>query len=94
MQLSAKGKFYIMHVITHISTSNHHRIPIHERVELPDELIPSDSRVEIDAKITAGKSCHQHNNKDGPLTHQGYFTAGKRLTAEELQSVQGRLWEE
>ncbi|KAL7968509.1 GTP cyclohydrolase N terminal domain-containing protein [Trichoderma sp. SZMC 28014] len=52
-------------------------IPIHERVELPDELIPADSRVEIDAKITAG-----------------YFTAGKRLTAEELQSVQGRLWED
>ncbi|GJN81135.1 hypothetical protein PLIIFM63780_004667 [Purpureocillium lilacinum] len=52
-------------------------IPIHERVELPDELIPADSRVEIDAKITAG-----------------YFTAGKRLTAEELQSVQGRMWEE
>lgn len=31
------------------------RIPIHERVELPDELIPADSRVEIDAKITAGR---------------------------------------
>jgi hypothetical protein len=37
--------------------SNYYRIPIHERVELPDELIPADSRVEIDAKITAGKSC-------------------------------------
>ncbi|PHH78621.1 hypothetical protein CDD80_6592 [Ophiocordyceps camponoti-rufipedis] len=42
-------------------------IPIHERVELPEDLMPADSRVEIDAKITAG-----------------YFTAGKRLTAEEL----------
>ncbi|RDA90367.1 hypothetical protein CP533_2932 [Ophiocordyceps camponoti-saundersi (nom. inval.)] len=52
-------------------------IPIHERVELPEELIPADSRVEIDAKITAG-----------------YFTAGKRLTAEELKSVQGRIWDE
>jgi len=52
-------------------------IPIHERVELPDELIPADSRVEIDAKITAG-----------------YFTAGKRLTADELSSVQGRMWED
>lgn len=31
------------------------RIPIHERVELPEELIPADSRVEIDAKITAGE---------------------------------------
>jgi hypothetical protein len=30
-------------------------IPIHERVELPEELIPADSRVEIDAKITAGR---------------------------------------
>ncbi|KAF7544975.1 hypothetical protein G7Z17_g9542 [Cylindrodendrum hubeiense] len=47
-------------------------IPIHERVELPEELIPADSRVEIDAKITAGK----------------------RMTAEELQAVQGRIWEE
>ncbi|WZH45173.1 GTP cyclohydrolase N terminal-domain-containing protein [Fusarium acuminatum] len=52
-------------------------IPIHERVELPEELIPADSRVEIDAKITAG-----------------YFTAGKRMTTEELQAVQGRMWEE
>ncbi|OAR01558.1 hypothetical protein LLEC1_05711 [Akanthomyces lecanii] len=52
-------------------------IPIHERVELPEELIPADSRVEIDAKITAG-----------------YFTAGKRLTSEQLESVQGRMWEE
>lgn len=30
-------------------------IPIHERVELPEDLIPADSRVEIDAKITAGE---------------------------------------
>lgn len=29
-------------------------IPIHERVPIPDELIPADSRVEIDAKIHAG----------------------------------------
>ena len=29
-------------------------IPIHERVEIPSELIPEDSRVEIDAKIHAG----------------------------------------
>ncbi|EEY13898.1 conserved hypothetical protein [Verticillium alfalfae VaMs.102] len=52
-------------------------IPIHERVELPEDLIPADSRVEIDAKITAG-----------------YFTAGKRMTEEELSAVQGRLWED
>ena len=29
-------------------------IPIHERVPIPDHLIPKDSRVEIDAKIHAG----------------------------------------
>ena len=29
-------------------------IPIHERVPIPDEMIPADSRVEIDAKIHAG----------------------------------------
>lgn len=35
-------------------------IPILERVELPESWIPADSRVEIDAKITAGKFCpHQ-----------------------------------
>ncbi|TLD11228.1 hypothetical protein PgNI_05998 [Pyricularia grisea] len=31
-------------------------IPIHERVELPESWIPADSRVEIDAKITAGRT--------------------------------------
>ena len=29
-------------------------IPIHERVPIPERLIPADSRVEIDAKIYAG----------------------------------------
>lgn len=29
-------------------------IPIHERIPIPDEMIPEDSRVEIDAKIQAG----------------------------------------
>ena len=29
-------------------------IPIIERVPIPDELIPEDSRVEIDAKIASG----------------------------------------
>lgn len=32
-------------------------IPIHERVPIPDEMIPADSRVEIDAKIHAGLVC-------------------------------------
>ena len=29
-------------------------IPIYDRVPIPDDLIPEDSRVEIDAKIHAG----------------------------------------
>jgi GTP cyclohydrolase II len=44
-----------MRVMDRDTFADHYRIPIHERVELPDELIPADSRVEIDAKITAGK---------------------------------------
>ncbi|KAI6090828.1 putative GTP cyclohydrolase II [Hypoxylon rubiginosum] len=52
-------------------------IPIHERVELPEDLMPADSRVEIDAKITAG-----------------YFTTGHRMTADELEAVRGRGWED
>ncbi|PQE16592.1 GTP cyclohydrolase II protein [Rutstroemia sp. NJR-2017a BBW] len=55
-------------------------IPIHERVELPESWIPADSRVEIDAKITAEA--------------QGYFTTGHRMTEEELAAVKGRSWEE
>ncbi|WEW56305.1 Putative GTP cyclohydrolase [Emydomyces testavorans] len=35
-------------------------IPIHERVPIPDELIPEDSRVEIDAKIHSGYCMSHH----------------------------------
>ncbi|KAI1339021.1 putative GTP cyclohydrolase II [Xylariaceae sp. FL0016] len=42
-------------------------IPIHERVELPDELIPADSRVEIDAKITAGYFTSGHRMTEDEL---------------------------
>lgn len=39
-------------------------IPIHERVPIPEEMIPEDSRVEIDAKIQAGycKSSPHHTD--------------------------------
>lgn len=37
-----------------VTLSKQNSIPIHERVELPESWIPADSRVEIDAKITAG----------------------------------------
>ncbi|OTA78840.1 hypothetical protein M434DRAFT_402169 [Hypoxylon sp. CO27-5] len=42
-------------------------IPIHERVELPEELIPADSRVEIDAKITAGYFTTGHRMTEDEL---------------------------
>ncbi|ETS76718.1 Uracil-regulated protein 1 [Pestalotiopsis fici W106-1] len=42
-------------------------IPIHERVELPEELIPEDSRVEIDAKITAGYFTTGHRMTEDEL---------------------------
>ncbi|KAK3325633.1 GTP cyclohydrolase N terminal-domain-containing protein [Apodospora peruviana] len=42
-------------------------IPIHERVELPEDLIPADSRVEIDAKITAGYFTTGHRMTDDEL---------------------------
>jgi GTP cyclohydrolase II len=42
-------------------------IPILERVPIPDELIPEDSRVEIDAKIHAGYCKHYPPNPFGSL---------------------------
>ncbi|KAK7749883.1 hypothetical protein SLS53_000465 [Cytospora paraplurivora] len=42
-------------------------IPIHERVELPESLIPADSRVEIDAKITAGYFTSGHRMTEDEL---------------------------
>lgn len=53
-------------------------IPIHERVEIPSEMMPEDSRVEIDAKIYAGY----------------YAGSNKVLTMEELEKVSGRVWED
>ncbi|TLD25626.1 hypothetical protein PspLS_05789 [Pyricularia sp. CBS 133598] len=42
-------------------------IPIHERVELPESWIPADSRVEIDAKITAGYFTTGHRMTESEL---------------------------
>ncbi|KAG9247890.1 GTP cyclohydrolase-like protein II [Calycina marina] len=42
-------------------------IPIHERVELPESWIPADSRVEIDAKITAGYFTKGHRMTEEEL---------------------------
>ena len=53
-------------------------IPIKERVPIPDELIPADSRVEIDAKIHAGYciilSVWSHSS--GQLTSNSYYAQG------------------
>jgi hypothetical protein len=78
-------------------------IPIHERVELPESWIPADSRVEIDAKITAGRLLHPPRYLPqwarylfviGLKFILGYFTTGHRMTEEELAAVKGRSWDE
>lgn len=53
-----KGELYLIYIRLAMLTT--HSIPILERVELPESWIPADSRVEIDAKITAGKLFHPH----------------------------------
>lgn len=70
-------------------------IPIHERIPIPDELIPEDSRVEIDAKIHAGycKPIDTYNTLHSLLTST-LVTTGKALTVEELSAVHGRAWED
>lgn len=61
MLLSARGKHAVPHSNMLLCDGRGDadisgcRIPIIERVELPESWIPADSRVEIDAKITAGK---------------------------------------
>lgn len=76
-------------------------IQILERVPIPDELIPEDSRVEIDAKIHAGY-CEQkmilHESfkcqYSGCSNFHDTVTTGKKLTTEELSLVQGRPWDD
>ena len=53
-------------------------MPILERVPIPDELVPADSRVEIDAKIGSGYCKTQENLN------------GQKLTL--LQSQQAKSW--
>lgn len=48
-------------------------IPIIKRYEIPDELMPSDSRVEIDAKIAAGYFSGTKKIVEADLVH----TVGK-----------------
>ena len=100
MLSSAKGEYNLHSVLLAESTNSDvvtpNSIPIHERVELPESWIPADSRVEIDAKITAGMVEPLLVPYRRVLTEfpSGYFTMGHRMTAEELKAVQGRIWEE
>ncbi|KAJ1957015.1 Uracil-regulated protein 1 [Linderina pennispora] len=52
-------------------------IEIVERVSIPEDRMPGDAKVEIEAKIA-----------------DGYFTTGAVPTADDLQAVKGRNWDE
>ena len=76
-------------------------IPIHERVPIPEDMIPEDSRVEIDAKIQAGYcklSCYRFRSRLSsmhPLTHiSPAVTTGHVMSMDELANVKGRGWED
>ncbi|KNZ55182.1 GTP cyclohydrolase II [Puccinia sorghi] len=62
-------------------------IPILLRKDIPEHLIPSDSRVEIDAKIAAGMF---------NLLEERYFSASKVVTEEDLKNTIGQRceWED
>lgn len=71
-------------------------ISIHERVPIPEELIPEDSRVEIDAKIHAGYCKHIDLNevmRRVTLTNAS-VTTGRVMSMAELSEVQGRAWDD
>ena len=70
-------------------------IPIRERVPIPEEMIPEDSRVEIDAKIFAGYCKHRGNDLRAMMMLTCVIvTTGKILTMEELEKVHGRAWDD
>lgn len=76
-------------------------ISIHERVPIPDDLIPEDSRVEIDAKIHAGycenisaiPDLGQTLSFTSRLTGLA-VTTGKVMNMAELSEVRGRAWDD
>ena len=49
-------------------------IEIAERVDIPDELIPADAKVEIDAKVYAG---YYAGNKEKKTFEQLAYTVGR-----------------
>jgi len=69
-------------------------IPIIERVPIPDDMIPEDSRVEIDAKIHAGYCKYAARIPSAGGANIFTVTNGKVLSLDELSQVQGRAWED
>ena len=69
-------------------------IPIRERVPIPEELIPEDSRVEIDAKIHAGYCESLHCMCWSHCLLMNEVTTGKVMDVTELSAVHGRAWED
>jgi hypothetical protein len=57
-------------------------IPIHERVPIPEDMIPEDGQVEIEAKVHAGYFAGQPGE------------AAKRWHVDQLDAVKGRGWDD
>ena len=57
-------------------------IPILERVPIPEDMIPEDGQVEIEAKVHAGYFAGQPGE------------AAKRWHVDQLDSVKGRGWDD
>ncbi|KAH8632973.1 GTP cyclohydrolase-like protein II [Alternaria alternata] len=70
-------------------------IPIHERVPIPDDMIPADSRVEIDAKIQAGYCKSLSTLIPLCIANMGLtVTTGHVMSMDELANVKGRGWDD
>jgi len=70
-------------------------IPIHERVPIPDDMIPADSRVEIDAKIQAGYCKSLYTLITLCIANMGLtVTTGHVMSMDELANVKGRGWDD
>lgn len=76
-------------------------IPILERYDLPNDWIPEDSQVEIDAKVsevllTQYMIIYCSHNCTPCIVLQiaaGYFSSTKHVTDDDLAATVGRAWE-
>jgi hypothetical protein len=65
-------------------------IQIHERVEIPDELLPADSVVEIQAKIAAGYFSNSTKITDEALAN----ITGRGWAKEDAQKAVPVTWDD